>query len=61
MEALILKAEAERDARRVAAADPAVASDHQALSERHADLAAAEAEVERLYARWAELEAKLGT
>ena len=29
-----------------------------ALAEAHAALAAAEAEVERLYARWAELEAK---
>ena len=34
-------------------------SDHQALTERMGALAAAQAEVEALYARWAELEAKV--
>jgi ATP-binding cassette subfamily F protein uup len=33
-------------------------SDAQALAARYAELAAAEADVERLYARWAELEDK---
>ena len=59
MEARILEAEEHRDACRRAADDPAVASDHQALHERHETLAAAEAAVEQLYARWAELEAKV--
>jgi len=40
--------------------DPAVASDATALQARYAALDAAHAEVARLYARWAELEAKLG-
>jgi ATP-binding cassette subfamily F protein uup len=35
-----------------------VAADAAALQERQAALDAAEAEVERLYARWAELDAK---
>ncbi|HYG61326.1 MAG TPA: ABC-F family ATP-binding cassette domain-containing protein [Thermoanaerobaculia bacterium] len=39
--------------------DPAVAADAAALNERCVALEAARAEVERLYARWAELEAKL--
>jgi ATP-binding cassette subfamily F protein uup len=59
MEKLILEGEHAAAACREAASDPAVASDHQALADRHAALAAAEAQVERLYARWAELEAKL--
>ncbi len=41
------------------AADPAVASDHEALRERVAALEAAGAAVDELYARWAELEGKL--
>ena len=59
MEARILEAERQLDACRQAAADPAVASDHRALHERHQALAAAQAAVEGLYARWAELEAKV--
>jgi ubiquinone biosynthesis protein UbiJ len=35
-----------------------VAADHQALAARVEALTAAQAEVDRLYARWAELEAK---
>jgi ABC transport system ATP-binding/permease protein len=58
MEARILEAEARLDASRRAAEDPAVASDHQALAELLRALAAAQAEVDALYARWAELEAK---
>jgi ATP-binding cassette subfamily F protein uup len=59
MEKLILEAEQVAAAGREAAADPRVASDHQALADRHASLAVAEAKVELLYARWAELEAKM--
>jgi ATP-binding cassette subfamily F protein uup len=58
MEGAIEAAEAERERRRIAAEDPAIVSDAHALTERYAALAAADAEVERLYARWAELEAK---
>ena len=38
--------------------DPAIASDPTALQQRYAALEAARADVDRLYARWAELEAK---
>jgi ATP-binding cassette subfamily F protein uup len=60
MEALILEAEGDLEARRAAASDPAIAADHQTLGERLTALAAAEARVQALYARWAELEAKGG-
>jgi ABC transport system ATP-binding/permease protein len=60
MEARILAAEAALAAAQAAAADPAVASDHEALSSRLEGLAQAQFEVDRLYARWAELEAKAG-
>jgi ABC transport system ATP-binding/permease protein len=46
------------DARR-RADDPAVATDADALQQRFAELAQAEAEVDRLYKRWSELEAKM--
>jgi ATP-binding cassette subfamily F protein uup len=59
MEARILEAEGRLDACREAVADPAVAADHEALQERLDALAAAQAAVEQLYARWAELEAKV--
>jgi ATP-binding cassette subfamily F protein uup len=58
MEARILEAEARLDAARAAAEDETVATDHQALSARLSELASAHADVERLYSRWAELEAK---
>jgi ATP-binding cassette subfamily F protein uup len=58
IEARILEAEGRLEACREAAADPAVASDHQALGARVEALTKAQAEVDRLYARWAELEAK---
>jgi len=58
MEARILGAEAQLMSCREAAADPGVAADHQALGERIEALNAAQAEVDRLYARWAELEGK---
>ena len=59
MEQRILEAEALLEACERAAADIAVATDPRALLERHAALAEAQTDVERLYARWAELEAKL--
>ena len=59
METRILDAERRLEERRAAAEDPAVASDHVALAERLGALAAAQAEVEELYARWAELEEKV--
>ena len=61
MEDAILGAEAAVERCRLAAEDPAIASDPAALQERYAALDAARAEVDRLYARWAELEAKGAT
>jgi ATP-binding cassette subfamily F protein uup len=58
MERAILDAEGSVEACRRAAEDPAIASDPGALQERYAALEAARAEVDRLYSRWAELEAK---
>jgi ATP-binding cassette subfamily F protein uup len=43
---------------RRAAEDPGIASEPAALQARYAALEDARAEVDRLYARWAELEAK---
>ncbi len=60
MEQRILDAEAAVTEARAALADPAIASDAAALQARAAALEAAHDEVTRLYARWAELEAKLG-
>jgi ABC transport system ATP-binding/permease protein len=58
MEDAILAAEETLEARQREAEDPAIASDPTALQDRYAALEAARAEVDRLYARWAELEAK---
>jgi ATP-binding cassette subfamily F protein uup len=58
IESKIRQAEEELADCEKAAAAPAIASDHQALTARLAALAAAHETVERLYARWAELEAK---
>jgi ATP-binding cassette subfamily F protein uup len=58
MERAILGAEMAAEECRRAAEDPRIASDPAALEERYAALDAARAEVDRLYARWAELEAK---
>ena len=60
MEAAILAAEERMAAAERAAADPTIASDAAALHARYTDLEAARVEVERLYARWAELESKTG-
>jgi ATP-binding cassette subfamily F protein uup len=58
MEQTILQAEETLTECRTAVEDPAVVSDAGALQSRCAALDAALAEVERLYARWAELEEK---
>jgi ATP-binding cassette subfamily F protein uup len=58
IEQTVLAAEERLAAARAAAEDPAIAADATALHARFAALTAAQAEVDRLYARWAELEAK---
>jgi len=58
MEGRILEAESGLDAAREAAAHPGVAADHVELQRRLTALTEAQAEVDHLYARWAELEAK---
>src|SRR6267142_435516 len=59
MEAAILDAERAVETCRRALEDPAVASDPAALQQRVAALETAQADVDRLYARWAELDSKL--
>lgn len=58
MEAAIEAAEATLAACQAALEDPSVASDGDALARRLADTQQAQAAVDALYARWAELEAK---
>ncbi len=58
MEARILEAETAQREAEAALEDPAVASDPDILQSRFRVCQSARAEVERLYARWAELEAK---
>jgi ATP-binding cassette subfamily F protein uup len=58
IEATIQQAEAAVETARVALEDPSIASDGLELSHRLETFQAAEAEVERLYARWGELAAK---
>jgi ATP-binding cassette subfamily F protein uup len=58
MEDAVLQAEARLAAAEQAAADPAIATNSQALLERSLTLDERRREVERLYERWAELEAK---
>ncbi|HSN68281.1 MAG TPA: ABC-F family ATP-binding cassette domain-containing protein [Thermoanaerobaculia bacterium] len=60
MEETLLVAEARLETARERAHDPAVASDAEELQRRFTELNAVQAEVDRLYARWAELEAKRG-
>jgi ATP-binding cassette subfamily F protein uup len=59
MEAKVLAAEEALERAQAAVEEPSVATDPLALLDRCAALEVARAEVERLYARWAELEAKL--
>jgi ATP-binding cassette subfamily F protein uup len=58
IEAKILQAEETVVTCQATASDPAIASSATDLQERYAALHAAQAEVERLYARWAELDKK---
>ncbi len=58
MEGAVLQAEAHLAEAERAAADPAIATDPQTLLERSLTLDERRREVERLYERWAELEAK---
>ncbi len=58
MELRIAKAEATVATCRAAANDPAIVADAEALRTRYAALEAAQDEVDRLFARWAELEEK---
>jgi len=58
MEERLLAAEARLETARERAHDPAVAADAAELQKRFAELNEAQAEVDRLYARWAELEEK---
>jgi ATP-binding cassette subfamily F protein uup len=58
MEQAILDAEGVLAACQLGVDDPAIASDPTALQERYAALETARAAVDRLYARWAELEAR---
>ena len=59
MEELILEAEADLERKQEAAEDPAIASSAAELIAAHEALDQARQRVDQLYARWAELEAKL--
>ena len=58
MEAAIAAAEADVKTKQAAADDPVVLADHTKAHAAFDALGAAQAEVDRMYARWAELEAK---
>jgi ABC transport system ATP-binding/permease protein len=58
IEAKILESEARVAASQAAVNDPSIASSAADLQERYTTLHAAQADVERLYARWAELDEK---
>ena len=60
MEATILEAEGELERRRVAAADPEIATRADLLEQRWREVEEARARVDSLYERWSELEAKRG-
>jgi ABC transport system ATP-binding/permease protein len=59
MEERLLKAEERLAEAQRRAEDPAIAADAEALMKRHDELVEAQAAVDALYARWAELESKL--
>jgi ATP-binding cassette subfamily F protein uup len=59
IEERIAKAEQLRDAKRDALEDPAIASDANRLVSAHEELEQAQEELDAMYTRWAELEAKL--
>ncbi len=58
MEATILAAEEDLEARRAAVEDPSIAANAALLHQRYEELQAAQERVDRLYERWAELEAE---
>jgi len=60
MEEKIMEAEHALETARAAMQAPEVVSDPIALQQRYAEMQAAEAAVEKLYTRWAELEEKMG-
>jgi ATP-binding cassette subfamily F protein uup len=60
MEQTVHAAEERLDAARVAAEDPTIATNATLLQQRFAELESAQDAVDRLYARWAELEGKRG-
>jgi ATP-binding cassette subfamily F protein uup len=60
MEARLAEAEAALQRARETAENPAIASDAAQLQSALHELASAQAATDALYARWAELEAKLG-
>ncbi len=59
MEARILEAEGELEGFQSALQDPSVSSDGEALQLNYTRMQAAQSKVDELYARWAELEAKI--
>ncbi len=59
LESAVLTAETLVDRARRLAEDPSIATDAGTLQQRHAELDGLQREVDRLYARWAELEAKM--
>ncbi len=59
LEAAVLAAESQVARARRLAEDPSIATDAGTLQQRHAELDGLQREVDRLYARWAELEAKM--
>jgi ATP-binding cassette subfamily F protein uup len=60
LEQRIAEAEELLRQKRAAAEDPAIASDAARLLQSHAELEQAQRQVDELYARWAELESKIG-
>ncbi|MBK5260245.1 MAG: ABC-F family ATP-binding cassette domain-containing protein [Thermoanaerobaculia bacterium] len=61
MEATMLAAETKLAEAQKRVEDPSIAADAAALQQRFADLSAAQTEFERLYARWSELEGRVGS
>jgi ATP-binding cassette subfamily F protein uup len=59
MEATVAASEERLSAANAAAHDPSIAANAATLQQRFAEVTAAQEELERLYGRWAELEAKL--
>jgi ABC transport system ATP-binding/permease protein len=58
IEERIAKAEETLEQKRAATEDPKIATDSQRLLTAHSEMEEAQKTVDRLYARWAELEAK---